>query len=114
MSKSPALSCLLKALDDIQAADVIVLDVHKQTSITDFMIVCSGRSSRHVRAVAEEAMEGMKKSGFAALRCSGIENGEWVLVDFGDLVLHVLRPEFRSFYNIEGLWQEAGASSPDA
>lgn len=103
---NPLLNTLLKALDDVQAIDVTVIDVSKHTSITDYMIICSGRSSRHVKAVAAQIMELMKAAGLAAMNHNGLEGGEWVLVDFGDFIVHVMQPEMRSFYNIEGLWQE--------
>jgi ribosome-associated protein len=96
---------LLKSLDEIHAINVIVIDVKEQTSITDYMIICSGRSSRHVKAIAELVVEQMKAAGFSLLSQTGVENGEWVLLDFGDFVLHVMQPDSRAFYNLEGLWQ---------
>lgn len=96
---------LIKALDDIQAIDVKVIDVKEQTSVTDYMIICSGRSSRHVKAIAELVMEKMKAEGLAALSQNGLESGEWALIDFGDFVLHVMQADSRAFYNLEGLWQ---------
>jgi ribosome-associated protein len=96
---------LLKSLDDTQAIDVVVIDVKNQTSVTDYMIIGSGRSSRHVRAIAELVMEQMKLIGLAALSQNGLEAGEWALIDFGDFVLHIMQPNSRAFYNIEGLWQ---------
>lgn len=101
---------LLKSLDDIQAIDVTVIDVKQQTSVTDYMIICSGRSSRHVKAIAELVIEQMKAAGLAALSHNGLEIGEWVLVDFGDFVLHVMQPDSRAFYNLEGLWQNNPAN----
>lgn len=106
VDKNPLLENLLTALDDIQAVDIVTLDVTKLTTITDYMVICSGRSTRHVRAIAENIMEHLKKAGTPALNASGLENGEWILVDFGDLVVHIMQPERRAFYNLEGLWQE--------
>lgn len=97
---------LILALEDIQAVDIKVIDVHKQTTITDYMIVASGRASRHVKAVAQKVMEDMKTAGMPALNCTGMETGDWVLVDFGDFIVHVMQPESRQFYNLEGLWEE--------
>ncbi|KTD18495.1 putative Iojap-related protein [Legionella lansingensis] len=106
MSEQPALlKQLVKSLDDNHAIDVIVIDVIKQTSVTDYMIICSGRSSRHVKAIAELTIEKMKTLGMIPLSQSGLETGEWVLVDFGDFVLHVMQADVRAFYNLEGLWQ---------
>ncbi len=100
------LRTLIKILDDIQAIDVVVIDVSKHTSITDYMIICSGRSARHVRGVAEYVMEHMKAAGVPAMNHSGLEGGEWALVDLGDFIVHVMQPETRAMYNLEGLWQE--------
>ncbi|MCP0914384.1 MULTISPECIES: ribosome silencing factor [Legionella] len=102
----PLLNTLKNLLDDIQASDITVIDVREQTTITDYMVVCSGRSSRHVKSIAERIMEGMKEAGLPALSNNGLESGDWVLVDFGDFVVHVMQPESRAFYNLEGLWQE--------
>ena len=104
--KNPMLNTLIKALDDIQAIDVVVIDVSKHTSITDYMIICSGRSSRHVKAVAMHIMEDMKTAGVPAMHHTGLEGGDWALVDFGDFIVHVMQPETRAMYNLESLWQE--------
>lgn len=105
-NKNPLLSTLLQILDDIQAIDVTTIDVSKHTSITDYMIVCSGRSSRHVKAVAAYAMEHMKEAGVPPMHHTGLEGGDWALVDFGDFIVHVMQPETRALYNLESLWQE--------
>lgn len=103
---NPMLQKILKSLDDIQAADVKVLDVHEQTTITDYMIIASGRASRHVKAIAQKLMEDMKAAGLPPLNSSGVDHGDWALVDFGDFIVHVMQPESRQFYNLEGLWEE--------
>lgn len=102
------LNTLQRILDDIQAIDINIIDVKAHTAITDYMVVCSGRSSRHVRSIAEYAMEQMKAAHIRPIHSTGLENGEWVLVDFGDFILHVFQPSTREFYNLEGLWQEKG------
>lgn len=104
------LNKLQKSLDDIQAIDIVIINVSEQTSVTDFMIICSGRSSRHVKAIAETVAEQMKAAGLSALSLNGLESGEWVLIDLGDFVLHVMQPDSRAFYNLEGLWQQPSAS----
>ncbi len=104
--KNPQLDTLLNAIDDAKAFDVTVIDVSKHTSITDYMIICTGRSSRHVKAIAAQTMELMKTAGVPAMHDSGIETGEWALVDFGDFIIHIMQADTRAFYNIEGLWQE--------
>lgn len=103
--KNNALSLLIKTLEDIKALDVVVIDVRQQTSITDYMVICSGRASRHVKAIAEHIMPIMKTQGYPVLHLSGLEASEWVLVDFGDFVVHIMQPDCRAFYNLEGLWQ---------
>ena len=103
--KNPLLKTLLQCLEDIQAIDVTPIDVSQHTTITDFMIVCTGRSSRHVKAIAEHVMEHMKIAGLPSLGNSGLAGSDWALVDFGDFVVHVMQPETRVFYNLEGLWQ---------
>ncbi len=103
--QSEQLKQLLKFLDDNQAIDVVAVDVREQTTVTDYMVVASGRSSRQIKAIASIVMESMKHAGFAALGAHGLETGDWVLIDFGDCVLHVMQPDSRTFYNIEGLWQ---------
>src|ERR1700742_5140824 len=90
---------LEKSLDEIQAMEVVVINVRDQTSVTDYMIICTGRSSRHVKAIAETAVEHMKAQGLKTLSLSGLDSGEWILVDFGDFVLHVMQADCRSFYN---------------
>ncbi len=102
---------ILKSLDDMQATDVKVLDVSKQTSVTDYMIIASGRSSRHVRSVAQKVTEDMKAIGVPPLHTAGMEQGDWALIDLGDFVIHVMQPECRQFYNIEGLWEEQPKSN---
>ena len=99
------LTTLQRILEDIQAMDVTVIDVRKHTPITDYMIICSGRSSRHVRSIAEYLMEHMKVEGIPSISHTGLENGEWALVDFGHFIVHVLQPNMREYYNLEGLWQ---------
>ena len=100
----PQLPILLQALEDIQAIDVVTLNVSQQTSITDYMVICSGRSSRHVKAVADAVIVKLKSIGLPPLHVSGLESGDWALVDFGDCILHIMQPDSRSFYCLEALW----------
>ena len=103
--KNPQLKTLLKVLDDAQAIDVVVIDVSQQTTITDFMVICGGRSSRHVKAIAQQVLERMKTADLPALSSTGLDSGDWALLDFGYYIVHVMQPESRAFYNLEGLWQ---------
>ena len=91
-------------LDDMKATDVVSLDVRHLTSITDVMFVASGRSDRHVRAVAEALVDRCKEAGYRPLGVEGLEGGEWVLIDLGDAIVHVMIPKTRDFYEIEKLW----------
>jgi len=106
-SKNALLQKLLGFLDDAKATDVVSIYVAEHTTVTDYMIIASGRSSRHAKAIAEQVKDNMKTAGMPALSVTGLEAGEWVLIDFGDFIVHVMQPDARHFYNIEGLWQEA-------
>jgi ribosome-associated protein len=95
---------ILDTLDDMKAERVVNLDVRHLTSVTDYMVVASGRSDRHVRAIADAILERCEAAGFEALGIEGQEAGEWVLVDLADAIVHVMLPRVREFYNIENLW----------
>ncbi len=94
-------------LEDLKAERIVQLDVAHLTSITDVMIIASGRSDRHVRAISEALLEKCKASGYARLGVEGLKGGEWVLVDLADVVVHVMLPATRDFYDIEKLWDFA-------
>lgn len=100
----PQLPILVQTLEDIQANEIVVLDVSKQTTITDYMIVCGGRAARHVKAIADTIIVKMKAAGLPPLNQSGIEAGDWALVDFGECIVHIMQPDSRSFYCLEELW----------
>lgn len=104
----PSVDVLLEtvraALDDIKANDVVEIDVHGKTSVCDFMVVASGTSSRHVKAIADEVVRRAKKLDCQPLGVEGEREAEWVLVDLGDVVVHVMLPRVREFYALERLW----------
>lgn len=91
-------------LDDMKAMDIVVLDVQGITSIADYMVICSGNSTRHVKAIARELVEQAKHNGVRPLGVEGEQDSEWILVDLGDIVVHIMLPKARDFYNLEKLW----------
>ncbi len=92
------------ALEDLKAVDIVQLDVRKLSDFTDFMIIANGRSARQVAALAENVVMKAKQAGEAPLGVEGLRGGEWVLVDLCDVVVHVMQPEVREFYQLEKLW----------
>ncbi len=101
---------VLDTLDDMKAKDVQVLDVRGKTSVTDFMIVASGTSDRHVKAVAETVAFRAKEAGETPLGTEGVSEGEWALVDLNSVVVHVMLPKVRDFYALERLWTATEAT----
>lgn len=95
------------ALDELKAKDVVRIDVHELTGVTDYMIIASGGSNRQVSALADNVIEKAKAVGARPLGIEGKESGEWVLVDLGDIVVHIMQPATRQFYDLEKLWQSA-------
>jgi len=100
----------LRALDDMKAENVVVLDVRAIASFTDYMIFASGNSTRHVGAIADSVIESAKQNARPALGVEGEDVGEWILVDLGDAIVHIMLPEVRSYYELEKLWSEELAS----
>jgi ribosome-associated protein len=95
---------VFQCLDDMKAEDVVALDLHGKTSIADVMVVASGRSNVHVGAIAERIVQTCKATGSSAPRVEGMPACDWVLIDAGDVIFHVFRPEARQFYNLEKMW----------
>ncbi len=103
-AKPSLLNTIVAQLDDAKAEAVITINLDGKTAIADTMVVASGRSNRHVGAIAGQLVEKLKAAGHKNLRVEGLPQCDWVLVDAGDVVVHVFRPEVRSFYNLEKLW----------
>lgn len=108
MHSKDLLSLTEETLDDMKARDVRVMDVRELTSLTDYMVIASGGSDRHVSSIADRIIERAKAAGHAALGVEGKEHGEWVLVDLDDIVVHIMQPRIRDFYKLENLWDMSG------
>lgn len=103
-ARAPLLDTILAALDDSKAEDTISIDITGKSSLSDHMVITSGRSNRHVGAVADQITQALKAAGYGKPRIEGLSTCDWVLVDAGDIIVHVFRPEVREFYNLEKMW----------
>ena len=112
---SRALATVLASLDDSKAEDIVSIDIQGKSALGDHMVIASGRSHRHVGAIAEHLLTALKDAGFGSARVEGKDSSDWVLIDTGDIIVHVFRPEVREFYQLEKMWlppaQAAAASS---
>ena len=102
---------VLTQLDDDQAQDIVSIPLEGKSSIADHMVIASGRSTRQVAAMAQKLAEEIKKAGFGNARIEGLPAADWVLIDAGDVVVHLFRPEVRTFYNLERMWAFEGSDS---
>lgn len=107
MGSKELLDKILAIIDTHKAEEVIAFDVRELVSYTDYVVICSGQSDRQVSALATDVLNELKKENLLAIGVEGRSEGEWVLVDFGDVVVHVFDEPVRAFYNLEGLWGEA-------
>jgi ribosome-associated protein len=103
-SPEETLRLVLLSLDDMKAEDTLTIDLREKSSLADTMVVTSGRSNRHVGSVADRVVEDLNKAGCKGLRVEGMPHCDWVLIDAGDVIVHVFRPEVRDFYNLEKMW----------
>ena len=104
--------CVIDALEDLKANDIREIDVSGKTSIADLLVIASGTSARHVKSIADEVVKFAKKAGVMPLGVEGEQEAEWVLVDLGDVIVHVMLPRIREFYGLERLWT-VGDREPD-
>ncbi|MBY8916222.1 ribosome silencing factor [Nitratireductor rhodophyticola] len=102
---SQAVETALTSLEDSKAENIISIDIQGKSPLADHMIIASGRSHRHVAAVADHLIRALKEAGLGNAKVEGLSGADWVLIDTGDIVVHVFRPEVREFYNIEKMWQ---------
>ena len=100
------LNIILSRLEDMKAEETVTIDLRGKSAFSDYMIVTSGRANRHVGAIAENVMKALKQAGIKNLHIEGLPNCDWVLIDSGDVIVHVFRPEVREFYNLERLWSQ--------
>ncbi len=107
MPSSTLLNFVLHILDEMKAQEVVTLDVTHLTDIADAMVICSGTSNRHTKSIAEHLLTESKQQGRQPLGIEGQEFGDWILVDLGDVIVHIMLPETREFYSLEKLWSSA-------
>ena len=105
------LAAILKSLNDDKAEEIVQIDLRGKSAIGDYMIVASGRSSRQVTAISEKLKDNLKQEFGILSKLEGASQGDWVLIDSGDIVVHVFRPEVRDFYQLEKMWLEPGSPS---
>ncbi|NVO24455.1 ribosome silencing factor [Donghicola sp. C2-DW-16] len=110
VTSAAILSRILTSLDDDKAEDVVQIDLRGISSIGDYMVIASGRSSRQVVSIAEKLVDRLKETFGIYSKIEGKEGGDWVLIDTGDVIVHVFRPEVREFYQLEKMWLPAGSA----
>jgi ribosome-associated protein len=108
------LRTVLASLDDAKAEDILAIDIAGKSVLGDHMVIASGRSHRHVGAIADRLVSDLKRAGFGPVRVEGLPHCDWVLVDLGDVIVHIFRPEVRGFYNLEKMWMAEPLKEPDA
>ncbi|MEO0694399.1 MAG: ribosome silencing factor [Pseudomonadota bacterium] len=110
-SSKALLERILSSLDDDKAEDVVVIDLSGKSEMADHMVICSGRSSRQVAAISEKLIDRLKQEFGVLSKVEGKDTGDWVLIDTGDAIVHVFRPEVREFYQLEKMWQTPGQAA---
>ncbi|PQO24594.1 ribosome silencing factor [Rhodobacteraceae bacterium WD3A24] len=109
---SELLDRVIASLEEDKAEDIAVMDIRGRSAMADYMVVCSGRSARQVTSIAEKLADRLKLRFHFTPRMEGRESGDWVLIDAGDVIVHVFRPEVREFYQLEKMWQGGGSEAP--
>jgi len=107
----PLLELVLGQLDDDQAIEIVTIPLEGKSSVADYMVIASGRSTRQVAAMAQKLAERVKQTGFGPVHIEGLAQADWVLIDAGDVIVHLFRPEVRSFYNLERMWSFEGGEA---
>ncbi len=110
--RRPMIEVVLESLDDAKAQNTVAIDMTGKSPMSDHMVVTSGRSHRHVGALADQLSKSLRENGYDKPRIEGLPHCDWVLVDAGDVIVHIFRPEVRDFYNIEKMWQTELPNSP--
>lgn len=111
VSSEELLDFVLNSVSDDKAEDVVTIDLRGKSNIADYMVICSGRSTRQVSAISEKLKDRLKEDLGRSCKIEGKDQGDWVLVDAGDVIVHVFRPEVRAFYQLEKMWLPAGAAA---
>ncbi|WP_106752599.1 ribosome silencing factor [Pannonibacter carbonis] len=111
-AKGTLIETILASLDDAKAEDVVSLNIAGKSALADYMVIVSGRSHRHVGAIADHLLRDLKEAGYGNPRAEGQSHCDWVLVDAGDVIVHVFRPEVRGFYNLERMWAADSTETP--
>lgn len=107
MERNERLDLVLTALDEKKAVDIVTLDVSPMTQMMDYLVICTGTSNVHIRALADGVLETMKEHGYKGVRAEGYNDARWVLLDYGDVVLHIFSEDDREFYRLEQFWKGA-------
>ncbi len=99
------LQTVINCLEDAKAEEITTIDIQDKSALADYMVIASGRSNRHVSAAADQLLRELKSEGFKSIKVEGLQSADWVLVDIGDIIVHLFRPEVREFYSLEKMWQ---------
>jgi len=112
LAAAAALKVVETSLDDSKGEDIATINIIGKSSLADYMVVATGRSQRHVAAMAERLLEDLKAAGGHDARVEGLRSADWVLIDTGDIIVHIFRPEIRAFYNLEKMWRAEHPAAP--